>query len=128
MECARVWAVLDLADEEEKTRLQEWLVGEWVGARGRHHATVAAAELPQTSADRKKKPSEFKLADAKRSREKHDAEWYEALSSPRHFGAFLGFQQILGPPPEKPPEKTREEKIRDGFAAATRALRGILGG
>lgn len=127
MECAYVCRVLDMIEAEEKARLQEWLIGEWVAARGRHHAFIADKDVPQTKADQKKKPSEFKIAEAKAFRQKHDPEWYEALSSPRHFGAFLGMEGIMGPPPEKPPEKSREEKIRDGFAAAHRALKGILG-
>jgi hypothetical protein len=34
---------------------------------------------------------------------------------------------IFGPPP-KPATKTREERAQEGMAAATRALRNLLGG
>jgi len=137
MHVGRIAVLERLWDEQEKQEKQEWLLGHWVSARAQHHASVADKEIPQTKSEQKaneKKNHNAAIRKAQRWREEHDPEWFEAISDPRHFGAFIGFPHIMGEPPQKrvqTPEEIkteREEKIKRGHDAAYRAMKGIFGG
>jgi hypothetical protein len=101
--------------------MQMWMVGQWAQARTLHHALTADKDLPPASKEESEKKTNWgKMAQARAFREQHDHEFRQALSSPKHFGVFLGMGGVLGePPPEsiktldevKAEERERNKRI-----------------
>jgi len=121
----RVLAILDAVQADEKAEWESRIVSMWALGRAVDAAITSSQDMPQTKADTKKKPSDAKLAQAKKHRIEHDKLWYDALRSPKHYGAWLGMPHVLGEP-ERPPEKTSEDRAKEGMEAAKRALRNLL--
>jgi hypothetical protein len=127
MPVGRVLAIMDAARAEDKADWQKHVIQAWTLGRVVDAAITSSQDMPQTKADQKKKISDGKITAAKRARIQHDKMWYDALRSPQHTGEWLGMPDILGPP-ERPPEKSREDRAKEGYEAARRALRNLLGG
>lgn len=97
----------------------------WALGRAVDAAITASQDIPQTKADSKKTTSDAKIAAAKRQRIEHDKLWYDALRSPQYYGEWLGMPHVLGAP-DRPPERTSEDRAKEGMDAAKRALRNLL--
>jgi len=73
------------------------------------------------------------MKEAKKFREEHDHQFRQGLMSPQHFGYFIGFEHIFGPPPPETILTLEEAKRREFEAKKERAeqaqenLVGILG-
>lgn len=97
------------------------MIGHYVTARVSYHALTADGDMPMTSNEQKKKPSDAKIAKAKEARKQHDREWLDALSDPKVFGKLMGMPHILGEPEQKPkvaPVTNIFEKFADRLDAA----------
>lgn len=108
--------------------MQRLVFQNWAVARAIDAAITSSQDMPQTKADQKRKVSDAKITAAKKARKQHDKVWYDSLRSPQHHGDWLGIPDVLGPPPQPPPEKSADERAREGMEAAKRALRNLLGG
>lgn len=91
------------------------MVGQWAQIRAIHHALVADKDLPPTKEEAEAKKTNWaKMAKARAQREEHDHEFLQALTSPKHFGRFLGMEAVLGaPPPEtvKTAEEIKQQEV-----------------
>lgn len=132
MPFSRFWQrrerILKRQEAEQKEELTRWLVGIYAQSRSLYHALTANSDLPPTRAQAqgKEKPDWAKIEQARQSRIEHDEQWFKALRSPQHFGAFFGMGHILGEPPpdEVRPAKSMKEVERaahEQFVAALEA-------
>lgn len=132
MPCARFEARLERTArkvrEEDEEDLRRWMIGLWAQSRALYHALTANNDLPQTRADQKRSVSDAQLERAKKARIEHDEAWLRAITSPKHFGAFLGMPSILGEPEDEPAESTKGADGPSGaLATAKRVLKSVFG-
>lgn len=87
------------------------MLGQWASVRAIHHALVADKEMPPGSKQEAEKDTNWsKMAEYKKFREEHDHEFRQALMSPKHFGAWLGMESVLGAPPAETMKSLEEAK------------------
>lgn len=75
------------------------MVQAWASVNAIHHALKADKEMPPGSKQEAEKETNWaEMARYKKWREEHDHDFRQALMSPRHFGAYIGMESVLGAP------------------------------